>query len=87
MTDEQFGDLTRKLKKLIVKEDGVNVKVKPEIVVEVGYEEIQKSPKYGSGFALRFPRLLRFRESDKKAVDADTLERVESIFKQQFSDV
>ncbi|OGI15803.1 hypothetical protein A3K63_00330 [Candidatus Micrarchaeota archaeon RBG_16_49_10] len=87
LTDEQFGDLTRKLKKLIVKEDGVNVKVKPEIVVEVGYEEIQKSPKYGSGFALRFPRLLRFRESDKKAVDADTLERVESIFKQQFSDV
>jgi DNA ligase-1 len=85
MTDEQFKGLTKKLKSLVVKEEGTHVKIRPEIVVEVGYEEIQKSPKYSSGFALRFPRLMRFRDDEKKAEDADTIGRLETIFKQQFT--
>jgi DNA ligase-1 len=86
LSDKQFKELTEKLKGLITNEVGVHVSIKPEIVIEVGYEEIQKSPKYESGFALRFPRLLRFRY-DKKPEDADTAERLGVIFKQQFSAV
>jgi len=50
--------------------------------VEVGYQEIQKSPSYGSGFALRFPRLVRIRQ-DRSANDADTMERVSELFSSQ----
>jgi DNA ligase-1 len=58
------------------------VKLVPKIVVEVGYQEIQKSPKYDSGFALRFPRLVRLRE-DKSLDEVDSLERIENIVKKQ----
>jgi DNA ligase-1 len=54
-----FDELTNLLKPLIISEEGKNVKVKPRIVVSVHYQEIQKSPTYNSGFALRFPRILR----------------------------
>jgi DNA ligase-1 len=53
------------------------------VVVEVAYEEIQKSPNYDSGYALRFPRVVRLRTSDKKAEQADTLERVERLYRMQ----
>ena len=56
-----FIELTKKLKPLILSESGRNVKVKPEIVVTVVYQNIQKSPTYSSGFALRFPRITRLR--------------------------
>lgn len=75
-------ELTTKLKKLIVSEEGKIVKVKPEIVVEVGYEEIQKSPKYPTGFALRFPRILRVR-TEKVPQDANTVKDIEKLFRMQ----
>ncbi|ODS35412.1 MAG: hypothetical protein A7316_03795 [Candidatus Altiarchaeales archaeon WOR_SM1_86-2] len=78
LTDDQFKEMTSLLKELIVEEAGKEVKLKPEVVVEVAYEEIQKSPTYGSGYALRFPRLVRIR-NDKGADDADTLERIEGL--------
>ncbi|PKP54393.1 MAG: DNA ligase, partial [Candidatus Altiarchaeales archaeon HGW-Altiarchaeales-3] len=77
-TDEQFKEMTENLKPLITGEIGKEVTVKPGVVVEVAYEEIQKSPTYGSGYALRFPRLVRFRD-DKGAEDADTVERVNDL--------
>ena len=77
-TDEQFKEMTEKLKQLVTEEVGKEVKVKPKVVVEVAYEEIQKSPTYESGYALRFPRLVRVRE-DKGVEDADTVERVEGL--------
>lgn len=83
LTEEQLAEVTKKLKKLITEEHGRSVKVKPHLVVEVGYEEIQKSPKYPSGYALRFPRLLRFREQEKKPSDADTVATIEKLYKQQ----
>jgi DNA ligase-1 len=83
LTEEQMEDLTRKLKKLITEEKGRNVTIKPKIVLEVAYEEIQKSQKYESGYALRFPRLIRLREDDKKPEDADTLATMEKLFRQQ----
>lgn len=80
LTDEQFQEITEKLKPLITKEDGRKVEVRPEVIVEAEYEEIQESPNYSSGYALRFPRMKRFRE-DKE--EADTLERVKSIYDSQ----
>jgi DNA ligase-1 len=55
----------------------------PRIVVEVAYNEVQKSPKYKSGMALRFARIARIRE-DKTAEEADTIEKVRQIFEEQF---
>lgn len=77
-TDEQFKEMTKTLKGEISEQMGKEVKLKPKVVVEVAYEEIQKSPTYSSGYALRFPRLVRVR-TDKGPQDADTLQRVEEI--------
>ncbi len=79
-TDEQFKEMTELLRGEIVEQTGKEVKLKPKIVVEVAYEEIQKSPTYASGYALRFPRLVRIR-TDKGPEDADTLQRLEDILK------
>ncbi len=78
-----FAQLTKLLKPYIINEKGRHVDIKPEIVVEVGYEEIQKSPTYDSGYALRFPRVLRLRTEDKKPSQANTLSDMEQIYKEQ----
>jgi len=82
-TDEQLEDLTAIFKDLIEYEEGKIVRFVPRVVFEVAYEEIQKSTKYESGYALRFPRLVRVRE-DKSPDEADTIERVERIYRSQF---
>ena len=82
MTEEQLQEVTDKLQELVVREDGRRIKVKPNLVVEVGYEEIQKSPKYDTGYALRFPRLMRFRYN-KSPQEADTIERLKNLFDKQ----
>lgn len=78
-----FGELTKLLKPLIISEKGKTVKVKPEILIEVSYEEIQKSPIYESGFALRFPRFRRLRHMERRPEDASTLEYVKELYKSQ----
>jgi len=75
-------EITKLLKPYIESESGSFVRFKPKIVIEVAYEEIQKSPTYVSGFALRFPRFIRLRP-DKSADEADTIERVKTLFGQQ----
>jgi len=80
--DVTFEEITQMLKPLIIKEEGKKVWVKPKIVVEVSYEEIQRSPNYASGFALRFPRFVRLRE-DKSPEEADTLERIKKLYESQ----
>ena len=80
--DVTFADLTKMLKPNIESEKGNEIKLKPKIVIEAAYEEIQKSPTYSSGYALRFPRLLRVR-FDKGPEEADDLDRIEKIFKKQ----
>ena len=81
-TDEELDRLTDRLEALIISQDGRAVDLRPEVVLEVEYEEIQASEEYGSGYALRFPRFLRVRE-DLDPSDTDTLERVESLFESQ----
>jgi len=80
LSDEQFKQVTKKLRPLITSESGKEVTVKPQTLVEVGYEEIQKSPTYSSGYALRFPRLLRFRP-DKD--EPDSIDKVKDIYNSQ----
>jgi DNA ligase-1 len=82
LTEEEYKTMTKALKKLIVSEKGKKVEVRPSIVIEAGYQEIQKSPNYESGFALRFPRFIRLRE-DKNADEADTIERLKALYKSQ----
>jgi DNA ligase-1 len=81
-TDEELAEFTALLEPLIESVDGREAAVKPEVVLEVEYEEIQESPTYDSGYALRFPRFLRIRH-DLGPEDADTLERVEALYDQQ----
>lgn len=77
-----FTGLTKMLRPNIIGEKGNRVRVKPKIVIEVAYEEIQKSPNYDSGFALRFPRLVRMRD-DKGLRDVDTTKRLQELYSQQ----
>jgi len=72
-----FGEMTDMLEKLVVKVDGRHIKVKPEIVVTVKYQDIQKSPTYSSGYALRFPRITRLRE-DRGVSDIATVGEVKA---------
>ncbi len=78
-----FADLTKRLKPLIVEQKGKYVKVKPVIVLEIAYQEIQKSPSYSSGYALRFPRVVRDRSAEKSVDDINTVKDVERFYKQQ----
>jgi len=81
-TDEDLAEFTRMLKPLIVREEGKYVEVEPRVVIQVTYQEIQRSPKYKSGFALRFPRYVALRE-DKSPEEADTIERIARLYKLQ----
>ncbi len=71
-----FKEMTDMLEKLVVEIDGRKIKVKPEIVVTVQYQNIQKSPTYDSGYALRFPRITRLR-ADRGSGDVAMLSEVE----------
>lgn len=77
-----FAELTRMINPLIIKEHGKRVDIKPKIVVAVTYQEIQKSPNYNSGFALRFPRFTALRP-DKKPKDVSSLKEIEEDYKKQ----
>ncbi len=83
VTEEQLEEFTNTLKPLVEFNSGGRVKLKPELVVEVAFQEIQKSPKYKSGFALRFPRVIKIRE-DKGPEDTDTLNRIEELYSSQY---
>ena len=77
-----FEELTNLLKPLIVEERGKYVKVKPEVVVSILFDEIQKSPSYASGFALRFPRFVALRE-DRAPDDVVSVDEVEDLYYEQ----
>ena len=74
-----FGELTELLRPHITEEKGKTVAIKPVVVIEVAFEEIQKSTKYLSGFALRFPRLVRLRD-DRMPEDASTVDEISMVY-------
>jgi len=82
-TDAEFQAMTERLLALKRAQRGATVFVEPRIVVEVAFNEIQASPHYRSGYALRFARIVRVRE-DKGPAQADTLERLEEMYERQF---
>ena len=77
-----FQKLTDLLIPLIIKEDGKNIQIKPKIIVAIHYQDIQKSPNYKSGWALRFPRITNLRD-DKHISEINTLDEIEEDFKNQ----
>ena len=82
-TDRQFAEMTERLWTLATGDDGYTVRVRPEVVVEVAHNEIQKSPTYPSGLALRFARITRVRE-DKTPAQATTLDELRALYERQF---
>jgi DNA ligase-1 len=84
LTDREFTEMTERLRALATADDGYTVRVRPEVVVEVDYNEIQKSPTYPSGFALRFARIARVRP-DKAPGQATTLEELRHLYERQFA--
>jgi DNA ligase-1 len=92
LTDEQFRELKRRLSKLEIKEKPKEYVVhknlepdywvEPKLVVEIAADEITKSPTHSSGLALRFPRLIRFRD-DKSFDQATTTSEVKKLFQMQ----
>ena len=79
MTDEMLAWQTRRFSELAVGDDGWVVTLRPEQVVEVAFDGVQRSSRYPGGLALRFARVLRYRD-DKRAEDADTLETVRGLW-------
>jgi len=80
ITDAELESMTELLRPYIENQTGKMVTLTPRIVLEVGYEEIQRSSNYSSGYALRFPRVVAVR-GDKKSSEADTLKKIEQLFK------
>jgi DNA ligase-1 len=78
LTDEMLAWQTQELLRLEIGRDSYTVHVKPELVVEIAFNEIQVSPRYVSGLALRFARVKRYR-TDKTAAEADTFETVQQL--------
>lgn len=78
-TDAEFRAMTERLLALRQSESGSTVRVRPEIVVEVRFDGIQKSPQYACGMALRFARIVRVRD-DKRPEEADTIATLRRLF-------
>jgi len=81
-TDAEFRAMTERLLRLRTAEAHGTVTVRPEVVVEVRFDGIQKSPHYPCGMALRFARIVRVRD-DKRAGEADTVEMLRQLSEQQ----
>src|SRR3989344_2797132 len=73
-----YEEMTKMLKPLIISEKGNMVKVKPKLVVSVTYQNIQKSPTYSSGYAMRFPRITAYRP-DRNTRDIATLHNIKKM--------
>jgi len=82
MTDEMLAWQTARLQELELSRDGHTVYVRPELVVEVAFNDLQSSPQYPGGLALRFARVKGYRP-DKTAAEADTLATLQEIWRRQ----
>jgi len=84
-SDEQLQEVYALLKDRVISQQGKAVRFEPGVVIEVGYSEIQKSPNYESGFALRFPRFIRLRD-DKSIDEIETLNSIRERYQRQGGD-
>lgn len=81
-SDEQLAEVYDLLKDRVIKKSGKEVSFEPDLVFEVGYAELQVSPTYEGGFALRFPRFIRIRD-DKNITDVETLDSIRERYQRQ----
>ena len=78
LTDEMLAWQTQELLKIEIARDEYTVYVEPRLVAEIAFNEIQASPRYRSGLALRFARVKRYRP-DNRAEEADTFQTVKRM--------
>jgi DNA ligase 1 len=84
LTDAEIASMTEHFKAITLRDFGRYRTVVPEVVVEIAFDRIMRSTRHRSGFAMRFPRIVRIRE-DKTAAEIDTLAGVEALFAEQAS--
>ena len=82
LTDSEISGMTHLLKEITLEDRGYIRTVKPEVVLEIAFDAIQRSNRHNSGFALRFPRIKRIR-TDKPVSQIDTIGRVREIYERQ----
>ena len=82
LSDEQLAEVFGLLKDTVTGTSGKEVRFEPSLIFEVGYAELQVSPTYEAGFALRFPRFIRMRD-DKGIADIETIESIRERYKRQ----
>ncbi len=82
LTDAEIAEMTKWFLEHTIEDQGFRLVVEPKVVLEVAFNNMMKSDRHNSGYALRFPRIVRLRH-DKLPEDADTIERVEEIFSHQ----
>jgi DNA ligase-1 len=82
LTDAEIAEMTKWFLEHTLDDQGFRREVEPRIVLEVAFNNMMKSARHESGYALRFPRIVRLRP-DKLPAEADTIERAEEIFQQQ----
>jgi DNA ligase-1 len=82
LTDAEIAEMTHWFLEHTIEDQGFRRTVEPKIVLEVAFNNMMQSDRHDSGYALRFPRIVRLRP-DKSADEADTIERVREIFEQQ----
>jgi DNA ligase-1 len=85
MTDEILAWQTKRLQEIATEMGDWVVRVRPELVVEIAFNDIQKSPHYPGGLALRFARLKAYRD-DKRPDEADTIETVRQLYRKRTGD-
>lgn len=82
LTDVEIADMTKWFLKHVIEDQGLRLVVEPKIVLEVAFNNMMQSERHESGYALRFPRIVRLRP-DKSAGDADTVDRAREIYEHQ----
>jgi len=82
LTDVEIAELTHWFLEHTVEDQGFRLIVEPKIVLEVAFNNMMRSDRHESGYALRFPRIVRLRP-DKSPEDADTIERAREIYESQ----
>jgi DNA ligase-1 len=82
LTDAEIAEMTKWFLEHTVRDEGLRLEVEPKMVLEVAFNNMMRSDRHNSGYALRFPRIVRLRP-DKSPEEADTIERVKEIYQKE----
>jgi len=82
LTDSEIAEMTKWFLDHTIEDQGFRLVVEPKIVLEVAFNNMMRSDRHNSGYALRFPRIVRIR-TDKPPEEADTIERVREVYEKQ----